>query len=63
MFIVSYLIQFPVVEIRNSLRLKMRFRECMYWVNILIIIGKNKSQCFPDNAHFILSEAETRVRE
>lgn len=41
----------------------MEYRECTYWMNILIIIGKNKSQCFPDNAHFIQSEAATRVRE
>lgn len=41
----------------------MECKEPTCWVIILIITGKNKSQCFPDNAHLIQREAETRVRE
>lgn len=41
----------------------MEYKEPTCWVIILIITGKNKSQCFPDSAHLIQREAETRVRE
>lgn len=52
MRIVSSIIKFPVLEIRNSLWLQIEFRRHTWWVNIIIYREESRSRCFPGNAYF-----------